>query len=185
MSTDLYELIAYAARYWFALLAVLVAFYGWRACVTDNRRARILRYQAHGAGCVGERVMLDDGTKKKKNRKPECYQFGAEAVIGSGRTADVRIRARDVKKRHIFMTYRPGEMVLHAVDGAPFTSPVNREGEHILRDGDELQIGALRMTLVFFNAEDAAADESGARQPKVAQVLPEDVSDDEFEDVWE
>ena len=97
----------------------------------------------------------------------------------------MRIRARDVKKRHIFMTYRPGEMVLHAVDGAPFTSPVNREGEHILRDGDELQIGALRMTLVFFNAEDAAADESGARQPKVAQVLPEDVSDDEFEDVWE
>ena len=69
MSTDLYELIAYAARYWFALLAVLVAFYGWRACVTDNRRARILRYQAHGAGCVGELVMLDDGTKKKKNRK--------------------------------------------------------------------------------------------------------------------
>ena len=48
-----------------------------------------------------------------------------------------------------------------------------------------MQIGALRMTLVFFNAEDAAADESGARQPKVAQVLPEDVSDDEFEDVWE
>ena len=171
MSADLYELIAYAARYWFALLAVLVAFYGWRACVTDNRRARILRYQAHGAGCVGELVMLDDGAKKKKNRKPECYQFGAEAVIGSGRTADVRIRARDVKKRHIFMTYRPGEM--------------NKEGEHILRDGDMLEIGALKMTLVFFNAEDAAPDESGARQPKVAQVLPEDVSDDEFEDVWE
>ena len=185
MSTDLYELIAYAARYWFAFLAVLVAFYGWRACVTDNRRARILRYQAHGAGCVGELVMLDDGAKKKKNKKPECYQFGAEAVIGSGRTADVRIRARDVKKRHIFMTYRPGVMVLHAVDGAPFTSPVNKEGEHILRDGDELQIGALRMTLVFFNAEDAAVDENGASQPKVAQVLPEDVSDDEFEDVWE
>ena len=63
--------------------------------------------------------------------------------------------------------------------------PADYFAEHILRDGDELQIGALRMTLVFFNAEDAAADESGARQPKVAQVLPEDVSDDEFEDVWE
>ena len=184
MSTDLYDLIAYAARYWFALLAVLVAFYGWRACVTDNRRARILRYQAHGAGCVGELVLLDDGTKKKR-RRPECYQFGAEAVIGSGRTADVRIRMHDIKKRHIFMTYRPGEMVLHGIDGASFNSPVNDEGEHVLRDGDTLEIGSLKMTLVFFNAEDAAADESGARQPKVAQVLPEDVSDDEFEDVWE
>ena len=185
MSPDLYELIAYAARYWFAFLAALVVFYGWRACVKDNRRARILRYQARGTGCVGELVLLDDGSKKKKNKKPECYQFGAEAVIGSGRTADVRIRARGVKKRHIFMTYRPGAMVLHAIDGAEFTSPVDRAGEHILRDGDELQIGALHLTLVFYNAEDAAVDESGERQPKVAQVLPEDVSDDEFEDVWE
>lgn len=184
MRGDLYELIAYAARYWFALLAVLVVFYGWRACVKDNRRARILRSWARGTGCVGELVLLSDGSKRK-NKKPERFQFGAEAVIGSGRAADVRIRAHDVRKRHIFMTYRRGEMVLHAIDGAEFDSPVTQAGECVLRDGDTLQIGRLTLTLVFFNAEDAAPDETDGAPHKVAQVLPEDVSDDEFEDVWE
>ncbi len=184
MRGDLYELVAYAARYWFALLAVLVVFYGWRACVKDNRRARILRSQARGTGCVGELVLLEDGTKKKRKR-PEHYQFGAEAVIGSGSAADVRIRAHDVRKKHIFMTYRCGEMVLHAIDGAEFDAPMAPTGEMVLRDGDMLIIGRLKLTLVFFNAEDAAPDEAGNAPIKAAQVLPEDVSDDEFEDVWE
>ena len=184
MSRETYELLALAARYWFAALAVLIAFRGWRACVQDNRRARRLRDWQGGAGCVGELVLVDDGTKRRR-KKPQTWQVPAEAVLGSGGAADIRLKGRDIQKRHIFMTYRPGEMVLHPVNGAPFTARSLPDGTHVLRDGDALRVGKMKLTMVFFDAEDAARKAPVKPRKKAAQILPEDVSDDEFEDVWE
>ena len=185
MRAETYELLAYAARYWFVILALLIAFRGWRACVQDNRKARLLRSWAGGTGCVGELVLISDGSRRRL-RKPVRYTVPAEAVLGSGRTADIRIRNRDIRKRHIFMTWRPGEMVLHPAKGTTVGARRLADGTLVLRDGDTLTIGSVKLSLLFFNAEDAArmAPDSGHRK-KPAQVLPEDASKDEFEDVWE
>ena len=43
MSKETYELLALIARYWFAALALLIVWRGWRAAVQDNRKARTLR----------------------------------------------------------------------------------------------------------------------------------------------
>ncbi|MBO4298113.1 MAG: hypothetical protein J5998_04880 [Clostridia bacterium] len=184
MSKDTYELLALIGRYWFAALALLIVLRGWRACVQDNRTAKILRDWAGGAGCVGELVLTDDGTKRKR-KKPVKWQVPAEAVLGSGGAADIRLRGRDIKKRHIFMTHRPGEMVLHAVNGAPFEARSLKDGTQVLRDGDTLSVGGMKLMMVFFDAEDAAREAPARPRKKPAQVLPEDASDDEFEDVWE
>ena len=184
MSHDTYELLALAARYWFALLALLIVFRGWRACVQDNRKARLLREWEGGAGCVGELILTDDGTRRRRKKQP-TWQVPAEAVLGSGPAADIRLKGRDIKKRHIFMTYRPGEMVLHPVKDAPFEARRLADGTRVLRDGDSLRIGKMKLTMVFFDAEDAARTAPVKPRKRPAQVLPEDASEDEFEDVWE
>ena len=185
MRAETYELLAYAARYWFVILALLIAFRGWRACVQDNRKARLLRSWAGGTGCVGELILLEDGSKRRP-KKPVRYMVPAEAVLGSGRAADIRIHNRDIRKRHIFMTWRPGEMVLHPAKNAEVSARRLPDGTLVLREGDMLTIGSVKLGMLFFNAEDAArmAPDSGQRK-KPAQILPEDASKDEFEDVWE
>jgi len=184
MSRETYELLALVARYWFAVLALAVVFRGWLACIQDNRKARLLREWEGGAGCVGELVLTDDGTRRRR-KKPVKWQVPAEAVLGSGAAADIRLRGRDIRKRHIFMTYRPGEMVLHSVNGAPFEGRGLPDGTQVLRDGDTLRVGKMKLMMVFFDAEDAEREAAGKPRRKAAQVLPEDASDDEFEDVWE
>ena len=184
MSQETYELLALAARYWFVILAVIIAFRGWRACVQDNRKSKILRDWAGGSGCVGELVLMEDGSRKKR-RKAVRYQVPAEALLGSGAAADIRIRNRDVLKRHIYMTYRPGEMVLSPARGADFEAPVLPDGTHVLRDGDTLLIGQVRLLMVFFDSGDAAPEDGDGVRKKPIQILPEDASQEEFEDVWE
>ena len=184
MSRNTYELLALVARYWFVALALAIVFRGWRACVQDNRKARLLREWQGGAGCVGELVLTDDGTRRKR-KKQQKWQVPAEAVLGSGAAADIRLRGRDIKKRHIFMTYRPGEMVLHAVKAASFEARQLEDGTQVLRDGDTLSLGKRKLMMVFFDAEDAEKEAPAKPRKKPAQILPEDVSDDEFEDVWE
>lgn len=182
MRKDTYELLAYAARYWFSILALLVAFRGWRACVQDNRKARLLRSWEGGTGCVGELILLEDGSKRSR-KKPLRFQVPAEAVLGSSRSADICIRNRDIRKRHVFMTYRQGELVLHPLHGAKVKAEQLKDGTLVLRDGGTLIMGRVKMSMVFFDTEDAA--QSDAPRKKPIQILPEDASDAEFEDVWE
>ena len=184
MSHETYELLALMGRYWFAGLALLIVLRGWLACVMDNRKARLLRDWEGGAGCVGELVLTDDGTKRKRKKQVK-WQVPAEAVLGSGGAADIRLRGADIKKKHIFMTYRPGEMVLHAIKGAPFKARALDDGTQVLRDGDTLRVGKMKLMMVFFDTADAAREAPDKPRRKPAQVLPEDASDDEFEDVWE
>ena len=184
MSGETYELLALIGRYWFALLALIVVLRGWQACVQDNRKARLLRDWEGGAGCVGELVLIDDGTKRRRE-KQVTWQVPAEALLGSGGAADIRLRGADIQKKHIFMTYRNGEMVLHPVKNAAFKARTLKDGTQVLRDGDTLRVGKMELMMVFFDAADAAREAGGKPRRKPAQILPEDASDDEFEDVWE
>ncbi len=83
------------------------------------------------------------------------------------------------------MTRRGGEMVLHGAKGAPFEAHRLADGTQVLRDGDTLRIGKMKLTMVFFDVDDAAREAPVRPRKKPAQILPEDASDDEFEDVWE
>ena len=62
MSEGAYELLALAARYWFVLLIALIVARGWHACVTDNRRGKLLRRADFSAPRTQDgRFILCDG----------------------------------------------------------------------------------------------------------------------------
>ena len=71
MDEQLYAVVATAARYLFALIAIYIVFKGWRAGVVDARRARLLRGAAPEMDAIGELVTtgeVDDGEPSVANR---------------------------------------------------------------------------------------------------------------------
>ncbi len=187
MSSETYEILALAARYWFLLLAALFVLKGIANSRSENRKEKSLREWAGGAGCVGELVVLEDGVKnRKKSIRGARFPVPEEGLIGSGRIADIRIRHGEVNKRHLRFSYRPGELVLQPVGRSEAECPVLPDGTPVLRDGDKLTIGRLEMMMVFFGVQDAAANEGAPRRAKTAKKKEEDEFEDPFEDhFWE
>ena len=186
MTSDLYALIALAARYWFVALIVALLFRGWRMTVADNRRAKLLREWMGQTGCVGE-LILNPGSKKRVS-----YPIPREGVLGSAFSADVRIRHRDVARAHAHFELREGGLLIKPLGRAALKVGGGFTGEAVfLQDGDVLTIGKLQLMLVLFDApqeeeeedqwfevepdaapEDGEADEPYERQPEVAYARP-------------
>ena len=156
MSSDLYALVALAARYWFVALIVMVLFRAWRMTVADNRRAKLLRAWMGQTGCVGEWI-LNPGSKKRVS-----YPIPREGVLGSARSADVRIRHRDMRRAHAHFELREGGVLVRPLGRAQLSVGGGHTGGTVfLQDGDVLTIGRLQLMLVLFDApaEEEEADE--------------------------
>ena len=186
MTSDLYALIALAARYWFVALIVTLLFRGWRMTVADNRRAKLLREWMGQTGCVGE-LILNPGSKKRVS-----YPIPREGVLGSGVSADVRIRHRDIERAHAHFELREGGLLMKPMGRAALSVGGGFTGESVfLEDGDVLTIGKLQLMLVLFDAppeeeeedqwfevepgaapEDEDAYGPSERQPAVAYARP-------------
>lgn len=166
MSEGVYELLALAARYWFVLLIALIVTRGWHACVTDNRRSRLLRSQNGDASCVGELLVIRDEDRGRLEGKR--FPVPAEGMLGSARVADVRIRCRAVARRHLWLKYSDGCLSVRALGKAGFSAPRTADGRFLLCDGDNLEIGPLTMTLVLYDAQEAAVPEEAQPAPPPA-----------------
>jgi hypothetical protein len=174
VNSDLYALIALAARYWFVALIVVLLFRGWRMTVADNRRAKLLREWMGQTGCVGE-LIANPGAKKRVS-----YPIPREGVLGSGRAADVRIRHRDLKHAHAHFELREGGLLIRPLGKAELSVGGGFSGESVfLQDGDVLTIGKLQLMLVLFDApvEEEETDEWFEVGPDAA---PEDDPDEWF-----
>jgi len=175
LSSDLYALVALAARYWFVALIVIILFRGWRMTVADNRRAKLLRAWMGQTGCVGEWI-VNPGSKKRAS-----YPIPREGVLGSGRSADVRIRHRDVRRAHAHFELREGGLLIRPLGRAQLSVGSGHTGEAVfLQDGDVLTIGRLKLMLALFEtpAEEDEPDEW-------FEVESVDSPDDEGEDFYD
>jgi hypothetical protein len=164
LSSELYELVALAARYWFALLAVLILYRGWRASVNDNRVAKLLRDRSARSNCIGELVALDAGGEGVIAR----YPVPRECMMGSSGVADIRITAPSMQKRHLWMEQRINCIALQPISGADVYVPNQSNPPYILRDGEEFMAGGMRFMVVFFSVEgtrSGASNPAGARTP--------------------
>lgn len=169
MSSELYALVALAARYWFVALIVIILFRGWRMTVADNRRAKLLRAWMGQTGCVGEWI-ANPGSKKRVS-----YPIPREGVLGSGRSADVRIRHRDVRRAHAHFELREGGLLVRPLGRAQLSVGSGHTGEAVfMQDGDVLTIGRLQLMLVLFEAP-AEEDEPD----EWFEVDPDDSLDDD------
>ena len=187
MSSETYEILALAARYWFLLLAGLIVIRGLANSRKENRRERNLREEIGSAGCVGELVVLEDGVKnKKKSLRGARFPVPEEGLIGSGRIADIRIRHADMNRKHVRFAYRPGELLIRPVGGADVDCPMKPDGTRALRDGERLIIGSLELLMVFYDLQDAAEAPDEPRRPRPAKKKEADEYEDPFEEnFWE
>ena len=187
MSSETYEILALAARYWFLMLAGLIVIRGILNSRKENRRERELREEIGSAGCIGELVVLEDGVKnKKKSLSGARFPVSEEGLIGSGRIADIRIKHADMNRKHVRFSYRQGELVLRPVGRAPVEGPVRPDGTMALRDDERLFIGSLELLMVFYDMQDAAEAPPEPRRQRPAKKKEEDEYEDPFEEnFWE
>lgn len=150
MSTEVYSLLAYAARYWFCALMLLIVFRALRATVVDNRRARVLRAWTDVTGCIGEFVVNPGGKRRVSHPVPR------EGALGSSHKADICLRYKDVQRMHAHVEQREGGLLVTPLGDAKIALDGGLTGEALfLRDGDVLRIGSLRLMLVLFEAPSA------------------------------
>lgn len=186
MSSATYELIALAARYWFAGVALLIVIRAWRCTVQDNRRAKVLRDWTPETGCVGELIAL---TGSKKFKKGERFPVLRESVLGSGRNADIRIPHPSIQKAHLHMELREGGMLARGMQNAEFSvSGQGKVRKLLLRDGMEFSVGSVRLMLVLYDAQTQEnPDEFEAFEPRPesdsAPAAPRE-RNPEFEEFW-
>ena len=115
MSDGLYEILALAARYFFAGLFLLIVLRAWRVTVRDARRARKLRRLSPQTGLSGELVVLEGEGRARRGMR---YPVIREGTLGSARSADVRVRHPSVRPRHARFELTEEGLSLTAVSGA-------------------------------------------------------------------
>ncbi|NLG23765.1 MAG: FHA domain-containing protein [Clostridiales bacterium] len=154
MDEELYAVVAAAARYLFAALAIYIVFKGWRADVTDGRRGRLVRGTAPDLDAIGELLVLADAPGGKL--VGQRYPLPREGALGSSHAADVRLQRPGVRRRHLWIERRVGCVAISPVGGAPVAA--RGEPPYVLRDGDTFSIEGLEMMVVLFDAAESAPD---------------------------
>ena len=151
MSDGLYEILALAARYFFAGLFLLIVFRAWRITVRDGRRARKLRRYSPETGLCGELVVIEGDEKARRGMR---YPVIREGVIGSGRFADVRIRHSSIRKIHARFEWKPDGLHIRSDGSAKiFASDGTRARSLVARDGDRFTLGSVQLLLVLLDGE--------------------------------
>lgn len=150
MPHDAYELIAQTARYLFAALMLLIVIRAARITLIDSRRANQLRRLSPMTGLVGEMVALEGDERARKGMR---YPVIREGMIGSSRSADIRIRHSSIRRRHAY--FQMTENGLH-IRGHAGTRIRNARGELVreitLGDGADFGIGRVHLLLVLSEA---------------------------------
>lgn len=170
MDSSLYSILAMGMRYWFAALAVVFVFRAWRASVTDNRNARLLRDWTQRASCIGELLVLGD--ENDSELEGEKFPVPRECMLGSSRTADIRIAREGIEKRHIWMEQRVDCVAVSPIGGAEVSARGQSGPVLIIKDGQKFKLAGITFLLILYEAEGAIV------------VEPDDEFDepDEFDD---
>ena len=156
MSDGLYEILALAARYFFAALFLLIVLRAWRVTVRDSRRASKLRRWSPQTGLSGELVVLEGEGRARRGMR---YPVIREGTLGSARSADIRVRHPSVRPKHARFELTDEGLALTAISGAKL---VDGDGKRVrrllLRDGDSFYAGSVLLSLVLIDAVGRAGD---------------------------
>ncbi len=158
MPEEIYEVVALAMRYWFALLGVMIV---WRsfAWLRKDRRARHRRLKRlPDAGLIGEMAVL-----RGSDELPEgsVLPMPYEGTIGFVRSCDVTVPVEGVAACHLDFSFqmqkglllylRPGRTCM--VDGIPLTRR-DKPRQLPMLHGSTLAIGDAVLQLRLFEELD-------------------------------
>jgi len=172
-----------AARYWFAVLALLIVYRGWRASVKDNRNAKILRDMTARASCIGELVVLRD--RGDGSLRGERFPVARECMLGSSGAADIRIPRSSIHKRHVWMEHRVGCLTIQPIGRAEVIVPGQDESPFILGDGQQFLLGDLTLMMVFYDADSASRVGDAHKYEDEGDFLPGDDFESKDDFFWE
>lgn len=188
MNDSVYAVVAYIARYWFALLAVIIVLraIGWlrRDAEHDSRVQRNLP----DAGYIGEWAVI----ASEAPGMPEGLLLRAprDGWIGGSRSCDIRLKNAGIPGRAARFFFQ--EDGLHVQPERSGTMLVDGEAVHreaVLRHGATLTIGGVTLQLRLFAGillqGEEPVEEAGARRGWKARTAPyieaADDSDEEYE----
>jgi len=164
VSDEIYAAVASVARYVFAAMMALIVFRAWRITLIDARRARELRRLSPETGVTGEMLVIrGDGKVYKGDR----FTVIREGLIGSAGRADIRLRARSVRRAHVFFEVTGKGMRLRTAGGRYGTYIKDRHGNKchtlMLGDGGRVWIGNILLMVMLTSApSDSVYDMFGA-----------------------
>lgn len=183
MPEDIYELISLGARYWFALLGVLIVLrsFSW---LRKDRRAKHKRLKRlPDAGMIGEMVVL-----RGSDELPEgcAIPVPREGTLGFLRTCDMVVPVDGVAPHHIDFAFQDGRGLLLfpwngcecTMDGEELTA--RSKTKHFpMHHGSRLQVGdALLRLRLFAGLETEHRSAFAPDMPDDMAPLPEAETED-------
>jgi len=178
MPSEIYEVVAQGARYWFLFLMVLIVWRSWRWYRKDQKQAKKRLKLLPDAGYVGEMVVVEGGGALQAG---DVLMVPREGTVGSLRTNDLCVQAKGVAKRHLWFRFDDGQGLMVEplgknavnVDGEDFKS--RREPLYMMH-GSRLYLGECQLRLRLFAGFESIGYAS--RQTGVEEVHSEPQMED-------
>ena len=159
MPTEVYEIIAQGARYWFLFLMALIVWRSFRWYRKDRRQYKKRLRLLPDAGYVGELVTIRGNDQLPTGT---ILPVPWEGIIGSGRGCDIFLPAPGVAPKHCWFSYgREDGLQLEPYHGR--TVQVDDQtrtgrGENLnMHHGSRLYVGNVELRLRMFAGFETAA----------------------------
>ena len=173
MPENIYEIISLAARYWFALLGVVIVWRAFRWLRKDRKANHRRLRQLPDAGMIGEMVVLEGSDELIEGT---AIPVPREGVMGFVRGCDVVVPVNGVAAKHLDFSFQDGKGLLLFplrgavcyVDDVELTHRSNTK-KHPMCHGSRLQVGEAVLRLRLFAGLDA---EYRAHVPYERQYQP-------------
>ena len=154
MSTEIYEILSLAMRYWFTALGVLIVWRSFSWLRKDRRLKHKRLRQLPDAGMIGELVVLQDAGELEAGT---IISIPREGVLGFLRSNDVVVPADGVAAQHIDFAFVSGQGVRMyprrgctcSIDGAEISDRRSAKA-HPMLHGSEITIGDAVLRLRIF-----------------------------------
>ncbi len=151
MQRDWYEVLVLAARYWFALLGIVVVWRGFSWLRLESRQRKRKLRQLPDAGFIGAFYVLEG--ESRALRGGDSIPVPMEGVIGSASGCDIRVHHPSVAGRQALFEFRSDGMHLRPFRDEPLRvddQPLPPGCEAVLRHGALLTMGAVVLQLRLF-----------------------------------
>lgn len=180
MPSELYEILAQGAAYWFAFLGVIIVWRSFAWLRKDGRLRRKRVRQLPDAGLVGELVVLWGSSELPEGT---LLPLPKEGVLGSYRGCDVTVPCPGVAGKHLTFRFENGKGLFiepwvrqeALVDGEPV---VHQGRPGLMYHGSRLQVGEAMLRMRLFvgvsTARSAVVQEDPPVQEPVPVALPSD-----------
>ena len=184
MPDEIYEIISLAARYWFALLGLLIVWRSFSWLRKDHRAKHRRLRQLPDAGMIGEMVVLQGSDELPEGT---AIPVPREGVLGFVRTCDVVVPVEGVARQHIDFTFQDGKGLLLfplrgcecVMDDMPLDHR-SKTAKYPMHHGSRLTVGGAVLRLRLFAGLETErhpalygdAPESAPQQPLDWQQSP-------------